>query len=175
MFHTLLVGPSGRGRAIWIKRLLAELDPTPLWGYHTPKEQPDASGRSQIRLCPVGCSAEQNSPVLLGWCKDRQATAIPYAFEDCAGIIEQAGLHGLLLLDELGAMESHSPRFCRAVLDALDRNLPILAWVRDLDTPFLSAVRTHPKARCFYPPPVYDPALFETLSAFLTAQLNAGR
>lgn len=176
MFHTLLIGPSGRGRAIWIERLLAELDPAlPLWGYQTPKEHPDASGRSPIRLCPVGRSAQQNVPVLLGWCKDRQATAIPEAFEACAGIIERAGPGGLLLLDELGSMESRSPRFCRAILDALDGSLPVLAWVRDLDTPFLSAVRAHPKARCFYPPPDFDPALFETLSAFFTAQLNAER
>ena len=174
MFHTLLVGPSGRGRSVWMEHLLDSLAPSlPLWGYRTPKEPPDQSGCSPIRFCPVGRSAEQSGTILLGWCKNKQATPIPEAFENCAGIIERAGPGGLLLLDELGPMESRSPRFCQAVLNALDGDLPILAWVRDLDTPFLSAVRAHPKARCFYPTSGYDPALFRTLSAFLDAQLSS--
>ena len=175
MLHTLLIGPSSGGRHIWMDRLLAGLSPSlPLWGYRSPKEPPDPSGRSPIRLYPVGRSVEQSGPILLGWCKSRQSTSIPEAFERCAGLIRAAGPGGLLLLDELGPMESRSPRFCQAVLDALDGALPILAWVRDLDTPFLSAVRGHPKARCFFPPPAYDPALFGTLSAFLAEQLPPG-
>ena len=173
MLHTLLVGPSGSGRRCWMEALLDTLPPSlPLWGYPTPKEAADETGRAPIWLCPVGRSADGCGPILLGWCRDRQATAVPEAFDRCAGLIERCGPGGLLLLDELGPMESRSPRFCRAVLDALDGPVPILAWVRDLDTPFLSAVRGHPRARCFYPPPGPDPALLERLSAFLAAQVN---
>ena len=71
-------------------------------------------------------------------------------------------------------MESRSPRFWHAVLGALDGDSALLAWVRDLDTPFLSAVRSHSRARCFYPPRDPDPSLLETLSAFLAAQLSTG-
>lgn len=175
MLHTLLVGPSGKGRSFWIESLLAALPSSlPIWGYRTPKEAADATGRAPIRLYPIGRSAETCDPILLGWCKDRQATSIPEAFDRCAGLIEHSGPGGLLLLDELGPMESRSPRFCQAVLNALDGDTPILAWVRDLDTPFLSAVRSHPRARCFWPPHDPDPALLETLSAFLAAQLSTG-
>ena len=173
MFHTILVGPSGRGRSLWMEALLNALPSSlPLWGYRTPKEATDETGRAPIRLYPVGQSAKACGPILLGWCRDRQAVSIPEAFDRCAGLVEQAAPGGLLLLDELGPMESRSPRFCRAVLNALSGDTPILAWVRDLDTPFLSAVRSHPRARCFYPPRDPDPALLETLSAFLAAQLN---
>lgn len=173
MLHTVLVGASGRGRAQWMDRLVSALDPSlPLWGFRTPKEPPDALGRCPIRLYPVGRSAEgEEGAILLGWCKDRQSTPIPEAFNRCARLIEEAGPDGLLLLDELGPMENRSPRFCGAVLDALDGPLPILAWARDLDTSFLAAVRRHPRVRCFFLPDSYDPAYFETISAFLTAQL----
>lgn len=172
MFHTLLVGPSGKGRSFWIESLLDTLPSSlPIWGYRTPKEAADETGRAPIRLYPVGRSAETCAPILLGWCKNRQAPSIPEAFDRCAGLIEHAGPGGLLLLDELGPMESRSPRFCQAVLNALDGDTPILAWVRDLDTPFLAAVRSHSKVRCFYPSHDPDPALLGTLSAFLSAQL----
>ena len=172
MLHTLLVGPSGKDRSFWIESLLDTLPSSlPIWGYRTPKEAADETGRAPIRLYPVGRSAETCAPTLLGWCKNRQATSIPEAFDCCAGLIEHAGPGGLLLLDELGPMESRSPRFCQAVLNALDGDTPILVWVRDLGTPFLSAVRSHPKARCFYPPRAPDPTVLEALSAFLSAQL----
>lgn len=142
-----------------------------LWGYRTPKEAADGTGRAPIRLCPVGQSAKECGPVLLGWCRDRRAVPIPETFERCAGLIERAGPGGLLLLDELGPMESRSPRFCQAVLNALDGDTPILAWVRDMDTPLLSAVRSHPRARCFYPPPELSPALFDQVAIFLAEQI----
>ena len=144
MFHTFLVGSSGRGRSLWMEALLNALPSSlSLWGYRTPKEAADGTGRAPI----------------------------PETFERCAGLIERAGPGGLLLLDELGPMESRSPRFCQAVLNALDGDTPILAWVRDMDTPLLSAVRSHPRARCFYPPPELSPALFDQVAIFLAEQI----
>lgn len=155
MFHTILVGPSGRGRSLWMEALLNALPSSlPLWGYRTPKEAADETGRAPIRLYPVGQSAKACGPILLGWCRDRQAVSIPEAFDHCAGLVEQAGPGGLLLLDELGPMESRSPRFCRAVLNALSGDTPILAWVRDLTPPFspLCAIIPGPDASIRLPP-----------------------
>lgn len=82
--------------------------------------------------------------------KERFATVYPEAFERNAYLIEEAKPGGILIMDEIGPMESKSPRFCAAFLAALDGNVPILASVRDNDTPFLEQVRSHPNVRCFY-------------------------
>lgn len=66
----------------------------------------------------------------------------------------------VVVMDEIGPMESGSPRFCGAVLRALDSRVPILASVRDKDTPFLRAVRQHPSARCLWMAENNSDALF---------------
>lgn len=149
MKHILIVGSSQTGRASLIDRLLESLPASlPLYGYRTVKEAPLPDGRMPIYLYPVRGARARSEENLLGWCKNRCAEARPEVFDRYAGLIETAKPDGLLVLDEIGPMESRSPRFCRAVLAALDGTVPVLAAVRDNDTPFLRAVRSHPNAEC---------------------------
>ena len=149
--HILIVGNSDTDRAGLIDRLLAQLEPKPkLYGYRSVKEEEDETGNSPIYIYPADGERKQTEDNLLGWCKTRQATVYPEAFERNAYLIEDAKTDGLLIMDEIGPMESRSPRFCAAVLVALDSDVPILASVRDNDTTFLEQVRSHPKASCFY-------------------------
>lgn len=149
--HTLIVGNSETDRASFIDRLIAGLEPHPrLYGYRSVKEAATASGDAPIYIYPAEGERRQSEENLLGWCRARQATVHPQAFENYAHLIENVGEDGILVMDEIGPMESKSPRFCAAVLAALDAEVPILASVRDNDTPFLNSVRSHPGARCFF-------------------------
>ena len=151
MMHILIVGNYTTDRAGVIDRLLAELDPQlKLYGYRSVKEEEDEQGNAPIYIYPVKGKRRRGEDNLLGLCKERFATAYPEAFERNAYLIEEAKPDGLLVMDEIGPMESKSPRFCAAVLAALDGDVPILAAVRDNETPFLEQVRSHPKARCFF-------------------------
>ncbi|HJJ47170.1 MAG TPA: hypothetical protein O0X32_02835 [Methanocorpusculum sp.] len=47
----------------------------------------------------------------------------------------------LILMDELGYMESAALKFQQTVFETLDGTVPVLGVVRNKDTPFLNAVR----------------------------------
>lgn len=171
--HTLIVGSNEMPRRKLIDRILNQLAPCPpLYGYRSVKEAPDETGNAPIYIYPAAGVRIRRPENLLGWCRDRQATAYPQVFERYAYLIEQAEKDGLLLLDEIGPMESRSPRFCSAVQNALDGEIPILASVRDKDTPFLAQVRNHPKAVCFYLTQENLHQVYPAALAFLQAQLN---
>ncbi|MCI6811842.1 MAG: molybdopterin-guanine dinucleotide biosynthesis protein B [Lachnospiraceae bacterium] len=78
----------------------------------------------------------------------------------------------LILMDEPGFMESEAKDFCRSVLAILDGSTPVIAAVKDKDTPFLNAVRNHPNCRCFYLDEENREALYPHILAFVKVQLK---
>ncbi len=151
MTHILLVGNQNSPRSALLHKLLCACgSDRPLCGYQTVKEAPDAEGSAPIHLYPLTGERTPTQDNLVGLCKNQKATRFPAAFERSAHFIEDAPADALFVMDELGVMESDAPRFCKAVLRRLDGDGPVLAAVRDLDTPFLNAVRNHPKAKCFF-------------------------
>lgn len=172
--HILIVGNYTTDRAGFIDRLLAGLDPQlKLYGYRSVKEEEDKQENAPIYIYPVKGKRKRSDDNLLGCCKSQYATVYPEAFERNAYLIEDAKPDGLLVMDEIGPMESRSPRFCAAVLAALDGDVPILASVRDNDTPFLNEVRSHPNAQCFYLTKENGETLFPEVLAFLQEQYRA--
>ena len=148
--HILLVGNHRSDRSGLIRSLLktcpAEL---PVQGYVTEKREPDGMGRCPIYLHPIQGERRYGQENLIGWCKDQRSTARPEGFEGYAPVLEELPYQGIIVLDELGVMESDAPRFRRAVLAVLDGALLVVASVRDKDTPFLRQVRGHPRCQCF--------------------------
>ncbi|MFA7118246.1 MAG: nucleoside-triphosphatase, partial [Sphaerochaetaceae bacterium] len=62
-------------------------------------------------------------------------------------ILEEKG--ELRIMDEIGFMENSSPLFQKAVLSALEDDIPTMACVKDKETPFLSSVRKTRKSLAF--------------------------
>lgn len=174
--HTLIVGSHETNRAAFIDRLLAELNPAlKLYGYRSVKEGADETGTAPIYIYPASGERRQTGENLLGWCKARQSTAELAAFERNAFLIDNRRADGLLVMDEIGPMESKAPCFSAAVLAALDGNVPILASVRDIDIPFLEKVRSHPKARCFFLTRENTETLFPEALVHLRTQMEGTR
>ena len=71
--------------------------------------------------------------------------------------------NGVIVFDELGFMESNAPRFTEAVLRTLDGAPLVIAAVRNKETPFLNAVRSHPRADVYRIDPENRDRLRETL------------
>jgi nucleoside-triphosphatase len=109
---------------------------------------------------------------LVGTCTDHHSTRFPEAFERAVHYLRGIPAGSIVVMDELGVMESEARAFCAAVLECLDGNSLVIASVRNKKSPFLDTVRTHPKARCFFIRPENADALFLEVKAFMDEQLK---
>ena len=107
----------------------------------------------------------------MGYCKDRHPLVYPEAFDRFARRLCDPPPGSVVVLDEIGFMESESQPFCAAIMRLLDGDAPAIAAVKHNDTPFLQAVRRHPRCRCFAITPENRDALSGEVLAFARMQL----
>ena len=145
--HTLIIGRNGLPRRAVMEKIFAGLPKgLRICGFHTLKEAADGEGRAPIRICPLG-TVRGAGDDLLGWCRSRKCQALPGVFERWLPVLREKG--DLMVMDEIGSMESVAPAFMEEILRLLDGDMPVLAYVRDQDTPFLRRVRAHERALGF--------------------------
>lgn len=150
--HILLVGRPGSGKSSLIRRIVEKLG-KPVFGYESVKEDSlaDPVNGSPIYLYEAGKPRLRSRENLAGYCLNHHAVTFPDTFDRfaprLAGPVPE---DHIIVLDEIGPMESRSPAFCNAIRSFLDGDHPVIAAVRDKDTPFLNTVRSHPKCRCFF-------------------------
>ena len=175
--HALIVGARHIGKSTLINKVIGELGCS-VSGYETKKEDAlaDAVHGSPIYIYPAGEAHRQTAENLLGYCKDQRPEVAEHAFDGAAHLIAEAADAGdLIIMDEIGFMESSSEVFCAEIMRRLDGNKPVLAAVKDKDTPFLKAVREHPNCRCFFITEENRDELFPTVSQFVRQQLETCR
>lgn len=191
--HALIVGGQGVGKSTLIRRVLEALD-VPVCGYITRKEPhlKDPQLGDPIYIYEAGQPQIQTSDNLAGHCRDQRPLVYGEAFdrfarklqvlsgEDMAtdenqGDTESKDINEkapLVLMDEIGIMERHSPDFCRAVLDLLEGDRPILAAVKYKDRPYLNQIRGHERCRCFEITEENREELFAEVLQFVRQQLE---
>ena len=150
--HALIVAPPGTGKSTLISRVLEELN-RPVFGYITRKEKDewDEELGHPIYIYPAERDRGRFPVLLVGYCKDKRPTIYPEAFDRFAPHLwEPVPTNALILMDEIGFMETSSEHFCEGIFRLLDGETPVIAAVKDKDTEFLQKVRNHPKARCYY-------------------------
>ena len=90
--------------------------------------------------------------------------SFPEAFETFGLECLRSAPDCLILMDELGTMETEAPFFQQAVLHCLDGNKPVLATVKTKEgVAFLDAVKNHPNATVYRINEENRDALFEEL------------
>ncbi|MBR6951095.1 MAG: AAA family ATPase [Oscillospiraceae bacterium] len=171
--HALIVGEQGVGKSTLIARVRREMA-LPEAGLETvrvaaPPEEPGAP----VYIYRVGGPRTQSDENLAAFVRSTGRQSFPEVFDRYAAYLRQDAPHaGLIVLDELGFLESDAAEFCRTVLDMLDGDVPVLAAVKPKDTPFLTAVRNHPKAQVFHIDETNRDALPAQVLAFFQGTLS---
>ena len=60
-------------------------------------------------------------------------------------ILRDSGRYDLIIMDELGFLETKAPVFRHAVMERISGDIPVLGVIKGSKTEFLNDVRTHPK------------------------------
>ncbi len=174
MMHTLIIGERGVGKSTLINRVLKACG-RPVYGFETKKEDAlaDEALGSPVYIYSAWQQRSRSEENLVGYCKNHRFDASAQVFDRFAPKLRQPVPEGgIILLDELGFMESKAKDFCSAVLELLDGDIPVIAAVKTRDTPFLQAVRSHPKAKCFYITEENRDELYPQVLDFVRSQLT---
>ena len=174
--HILITGDVGVGKSTLIGRLLRRVQ-EPVYGFRTEKVKRDAQGSAvyihpatgeksysddniAATFAPFEDRGEDKGTVLLSresgrtkepsLCLQKPLFCITGAFDEL-GVSLLAGIPAgsVVLMDELGFMESKALRFCDAVMAVLDGSYYGIAAVKPMNTPFLEKVRSHKDALVF--------------------------
>ncbi len=160
--HILIVGARGVGKSTLIRRILGELNCS-VSGFETKKE-PLPGG--PVYISEAGKMHERSEENLVGYCVNQKPTVFSEAFDRFAEKLA-APAADVIVMDEIGFMESEAKTFCDAIMRLLDGCVPVIAAVKDKDTAFLNAVRSHRNAKCFYITPENRDALFSQVSELI--------
>lgn len=149
MEKILLIGRRRSGRSSMIRALLRDIE-TPVFGYETVTMGTRADGYHEIFLYPYGQTrhekCEENH---VGDCNTRERIIQHHVFDTLGASCLKSEKNGILVMDEIGFMESEAAVFCRSILDCLGGPMPVLAAVRTgIETPFLRQVMDHPNVCC---------------------------
>lgn len=147
--HILICGEIGVGKSTLIRKLLAH-NARALSGFLTKRLPEDVDGVSPVCIYPADTKEFIYIPEnQVGTCTNRHAKSNPEVFNTVGLSFLNPEPNQLILMDEIGFMESMSDAFCEKILSLLDGSIPILAAVKTKDTPFLEKIRSHKNASLY--------------------------
>lgn len=143
--HLFLTGEIQVGKSTIVSSVVSRLG-VPVSGFRTVSVFRDG-GESDVFLIPASGSLSDccSASLLARRVPGRRPEVREEVFVSCGVPLLSQCSGGLVLMDELGWMESSSRLFQEAVFSVLDGPVPVLGVVRDQRLPFLDAVRHHPR------------------------------
>ena len=148
----LICGKRNSGKSELFERLVKELR-VPAYGFVTCITSIDSDGRHHIHMFDINdrerIPSEDN---LITVCNKTEREVRLDTFNGLGvRLIRSAKPGGVLVMDELGFIETRAADFCREVFNAFDGPLPVLATVREKgpETGFLEKVQGYPGARLY--------------------------
>ena len=150
--HILIVGAKGIGKSTLIDKIITALN-MPLWGFYTKKEThlTDSKLGEPIYIYEPDKRGIPLTEHLVGYCSNQHTTAYVERFDSFAKAhLQSPPQDHLIVMDEIGFMESKAEAFREAILSILDGTNLTIAAVKDKNTEFLNQVRNHPNCKCFY-------------------------
>lgn len=152
-FKILLCGERGVGKTTLLKKLLLH-SPCAVNGFSTKRlPEADPQGFYPIYIHPAAQPQEERhygKDNLVGRCDSRRSIRYPQVFDTLGVALLRPPTKGILLMDELGFLENEALLFQRAVLQALQGDVPVMAAVKPKDTEFLCKVRSQPGTQFYF-------------------------
>lgn len=165
----LICGDVHAGKSTLIRRLEPLTGKEPR-GYITVRLPEDENGFSRVYLYDrANPPADiRDAAVIIEFAPDGSVEKHPELMDTLAvSCLENIPEGSLVILDEIGTLESASPLFQKAVMKILSGNYDVLASVKAQNTDFLRAVRKHPDCELFIITPANRDGLFEQIRACL--------
>ncbi|HJJ36417.1 MAG TPA: hypothetical protein O0X27_04490 [Methanocorpusculum sp.] len=135
--HIFLTGDIQIGKSTAISRALELLKITP-GGFRTFGINYQEDGSSDVFIFPANSTPESGYRVAHRTSAGN--SVFPEIFDEFGSFFLKQPAE-LILMDELGYMESSANKFQQTVFETLDETTPVLGVVRNKETPFLNAVR----------------------------------
>ena len=159
----LLCGDINSGKTTLIQRLLADMSAAPR-GYITVR-MPEVDGVSNVYLYDIANPPErvEDAAVIMA-ISDTGTEKHPERL-DTPGVryLTDIPAGSVVVLDEIGSLETASPEFQKAVMRILSGDYTVLAAVKAANTDFLRAVRRHPDCELYIITPDNRDALYAQL------------
>ncbi|MBQ1351351.1 MAG: hypothetical protein IIY71_01355 [Oscillospiraceae bacterium] len=144
--HLFLTGKVQVGKSTIIRKLIGEY-PGTIGGFRTVKGPQKPDGGSDIFMMDVSQWDETDydpSQVVARRIGMTQYEGYPEVFDRIGtALLTAAKGKDLIIMDELGFMEQEAYQFQKAVLDCLERNVPVLGVVKPASTEFLEQIHKH--------------------------------
>ena len=150
--HVFLTGDIQVGKSTLASKVLAAMGDVRLGGFRTVTVADRSDAFGSLYLVPAAaehpvCGDDNRVGIRRG--HGRGTEGFPEVF-DRAGteVLSDAENCDLILMDEIGKLESESPAFLGRIAALLDGDVPILGVLRkEGETPQQKLVRSHPKVR----------------------------
>lgn len=142
--HIFLTGDIQVGKSTIIRKVIPELGITP-GGFRTSWGDLLPDGSAELFLLGMDEAPSSDRIAARRFGSGRGMTAFPEIFDEVGSrLLAEASSSPLIIMDELGFIEKNAAEFQKAVLSTLNGFIPVLGVVRNMQTPFLDKVRSHP-------------------------------
>ena len=172
--HILIIGPPRVGKSTLINKVIKAVN-RPVWGFATKKEVHlfDPDHGYPIYIYDADGPRTQTKANLIGYCFNHHPEVYTEVFNNFAPKLNCIPpQNSLILMDEIGFMESNASDFCNAIIRHLNGKVPVIAAVKDKTTPFLERVKNHPNCKCFYITKENRDILAEEVITYLKEQIS---
>ena len=124
--HILLCGRRRSGRSTLIHTLLQNVT-VPVFGYETITMGTRPDGWHEIYLFPYGTeNPQKREENHVADCNTKERVICTAIFDTLGVQLLCAPIQGILVMDEIGFMESGAENFCRTILKRLDGDTPVI-------------------------------------------------